>query len=411
MAIGADQPEDLVDLVVLDADEDRGVALLEEPARGVESRRAVFLLEERVDEGGGILVVDDGGDELHAAKYAIPSAPRPLFTRRRSSDDDAVRVRRGLLFWGIFFIALGAVPLVIRSGIVDESAAGDLWRLWPVGLIAIGVAIIVGRSGVALATTIVAALVLGILAGGALAVGDDWVGAVTGCGNRDEPPDATFEVDGDLATGSDVDVRFDCGELDLATAIGEAWRLDARYAGAQPDVEIADDQVRLGTPGGGPFAGSRRHEWQLELPTEPQINLDVEINGANARLGLFGARLGTFDLQTNAGDTVVDLAGAEAGDVELRANAGRLGMIVGQTAMTGRIQLNASALDLCAPEGTGLRLDTTGSVALGHNLDELGLDEADGVWTRIARDGAGTIALEIDGNAASVTLEGEGGCT
>jgi hypothetical protein len=33
------------------------------------------------------------------------------------------------------------------------------------------------------------------------------------------------------------------------------------------------------------------------------------------------------------------------------------------------------------------------------------------VWTRRAADGDGTIELEIDGNAASVTLDPEGGCT
>ena len=65
----ADDRHHLVDLGVLDAEEDRRIRLLEESARAVQAGRPELLLEQRVDEGAGVLVVDDGDDELHRAEY------------------------------------------------------------------------------------------------------------------------------------------------------------------------------------------------------------------------------------------------------------------------------------------------------------------------------------------------------
>jgi hypothetical protein len=82
VATVADDAEDLLELLVLHADEDGRVRLLEEAAGAVEPRRPVLALEERVDEDARVLVVDDGDDELHAAEYRPYDAPAE--TRRTS---------------------------------------------------------------------------------------------------------------------------------------------------------------------------------------------------------------------------------------------------------------------------------------------------------------------------------------
>jgi hypothetical protein len=96
-----------------------------------------------------------------------------------------VHIRRGLLFWGLFFVALGSVPLAIRAGVVDETVVGQAWRLWPLALIAVGVAILGGRSRAALATTIILALLLGGLAGAL------WLRAMAGSAWRPAATTAT----------------------------------------------------------------------------------------------------------------------------------------------------------------------------------------------------------------------------
>src|SRR4029079_19659493 len=71
----ADDREDLVDVVLLDAQEDRGVRALEEAPRARHAGRAELLVEERVDKGAGVLVVHDRHDELHRAEYPCTTSP------------------------------------------------------------------------------------------------------------------------------------------------------------------------------------------------------------------------------------------------------------------------------------------------------------------------------------------------
>ena len=36
-----------------------------------------------------------------------------------------MRIRRGLLFWGLFLIPLGVIPLLAREGVIDLSGIGE----------------------------------------------------------------------------------------------------------------------------------------------------------------------------------------------------------------------------------------------------------------------------------------------
>ena len=62
----AHHTHDVLHLGVVDAKQDRGVGLLEKPARAVQPRGPVACREQGIDEGAGILVVNYRDDELHA---------------------------------------------------------------------------------------------------------------------------------------------------------------------------------------------------------------------------------------------------------------------------------------------------------------------------------------------------------
>jgi hypothetical protein len=78
--------------------------------------------------------------------------------------------------------------------------------------------------------------------------------------------------------------------------------------------------------------------------------------------------------------------------------------------MTGWLRINAGAIDLCAPSDVGLHLTTTDQLTFGTNLAAEGLARSGNTWTREGAAGAPTIDLSIEGNAASLTLKGEGAC-
>ena len=90
-----------------------------------------------------------------------------------------MRIRRGLLFAGLFLIPLGGMTLLVRAGTVDADALAGIWRLWPLILIGFGIALLLGRSRAASVGTAVAALTLGVLVGSAIASGNALVGSIS----------------------------------------------------------------------------------------------------------------------------------------------------------------------------------------------------------------------------------------
>ena len=103
-----------------------------------------------------------------------------------------MRIRRGLLFWGLFLIPMGLVPLLDRAGVLPDDLFSDIWRWWPLLLIGLGVALLLGRTQAGLIGTAVIAIVLGTVVGTALTGGNLWVGGLTDCASApDDPPSST----------------------------------------------------------------------------------------------------------------------------------------------------------------------------------------------------------------------------
>src|SRR6266542_2674398 len=101
--------------------------------------------------------------------------PKP--SSRRSTN-------RGRLFWGLFLIPLGAIPLLVRANAIDVGSAGQAWRFWPLILVAVGLALLIGRSRASIVAMALLAIVLGGIAGAVLASGPGWIAAAVGCGNE-----------------------------------------------------------------------------------------------------------------------------------------------------------------------------------------------------------------------------------
>src|SRR5207342_2716305 len=136
----------------------------------------------------------------------------------------AMRIRRGFLGWGVFLILAGAVPLAVRSGYLSEDQVGRLWTLWPLILVGIGVGLILGRTRFDFLGGIIVAATIGLMVGGLLSagIGSFSTGACGGAGGTAAFPgrDGTF-----TSTGGSIDIQTDCGNVTIATAPGEGWRV------------------------------------------------------------------------------------------------------------------------------------------------------------------------------------------
>lgn len=332
-----------------------------------------------------------------------------------------MRVDRGYLFWGIFFVLLGTIPLADRQGWIDVGGLGDVGRLWPLIIIGIGVAILVSRTRLALVATTVGALVLGALAGTALA---SFGGGVFDCVRTGAPQLQRTSANGTLAPLSSVRVRIDCGDLAIDTGPGNDWTLDAGHAGAPPRVEASPSELGIRPADGAP----RRQDWALVVPAVLDT-LDVDSNAANATLRLAGVtltrlftsanagdlrvmaptgRLDALTVDVNAADVNVQAPSVDVANLDVEANAASLELDFGGS-VSGSIQGTAMSVRVCVPPTATLRIETGDELAFSHNLQSSGLSRVGDVWERT---GTGPrIALRVGGTASSFTLDQTGACT
>ncbi len=319
-----------------------------------------------------------------------------------------MQVNRGFAFWGVALITAGVVALAIQAGLIPEESARQAWRLWPVVLVVIGLSVIASRTPFALVATMLAGLVAGGLAGTVVAGVPD--GLSFGCGGE---PTETATEEGTFDGDAEVVLDFNCGDLSVTTAAGTDWSVEARHGSDRaPEINSDGDSLRVSAEGGGfiLFTEEGRQEWEVVLPTEATLDLTVDANAASSDLALDGADLSSLAIDANAGDVHVGLAGATVAEMAIDANAGSLSIDAdASTSLDGTVGMNAGSLELCAPEGVRVAITIEDdNVTFSHNLDELGLRRDGDTWS--TGDGEADVSLAIDGNAASFSLNPEGGC-
>jgi hypothetical protein len=318
-----------------------------------------------------------------------------------------MQTNRGLAFWGVGLITAGAVALAIQAQLIPPDAARQAWRLWPLLLVVIGLAVIASRTPFGAIATVLAALVAGGLAGTLVAGVPD--GLSIGCGGE---PTESVTAEGSFATDGEVVLDFDCGELDVSTQAGTGWTLIARHGeDGEPQISSGPDSLQVSADGGG-FIGftESRQAWDVILPTDATLSLTVDSNAATSRLDLDGAELSDLAIDANAGEIHLGLPGATVRELSIDANAGSISIDAdASTLLAGSVEMNAGSLELCAPEETLVAITLEDEdVTFSHNLDERGLTRQGDTWSNGGGDAA--LRLEVDGNAAGFTLNPEGGC-
>jgi hypothetical protein len=324
-----------------------------------------------------------------------------------------MHINRGLLFWGLALITAGLVALAAQQGIVDRSALADGWRLWPVVLIAIGLAIVLSRTTFAAVGTVIAALVVGIAGGTLIAVGP----GVVSCGGEPVSPN-TFDGDFELPKAT-VELELSCGSLDVALADGTSWVAVGSTVNDGPPViesSVGALHIRSGSEG-LPF-GRDRQKWTLSLGRETSYDLSASLNAVDSNLHLANGTFDSLALNPNAGSLHIDFSGADVTDLDVSLNAGSMSIVADEgTDLVGTISANAGSIDFCAPmtaqrfEGAALRFTVDANLTFSHNLDESGLEQSGDSFTTPGFETAvRRIDLRLEGNASSFTLNPEEGC-
>lgn len=270
-----------------------------------------------------------------------------------------MRVNRKFLYWGVFFVAMGGVMVAADLAGIDENVVTDALRLWPVVVVAFGLALIMRRTRFSLAGGLLAAALPGLVIGGALAAGPH-VGLDCGGG---EPPSFTSQQ-GTFVGNATVDVTSSCGDLTITTAPGSSWQLQSgNTSGYEPSVTSANDALTITSAAhrGWFDLPYGRDVLRLTLPTSPITSMSLVVNAGTGNINLAGARVQSIGITNNAASSTVDLSSASTSTITGTVNAGALSVhLPGGQDMSGTFDVNAGALQVCAPSGLGIRVHHTG---------------------------------------------------
>lgn len=327
-------------------------------------------------------------------------------------------LNRRLLNWGAFFVTTGALALAITGGLITADGLAQLFRLWPVLVIAIGVGVLLRatrlRTAGGLVLAIVPGLVLGGLLGGA-ATADfpDWREVRAACADGQRTSLGTR--DGTFAGEAAVDLDLAWGELAVTTAPGSDWRVAMAGApGRTPDVDASAGDLRVASADQHGWAGwhwddCAADDWRVTLPTGVRLDLAAELAAGEGTLDLAGAQLGDVDLVVRAADLDADLGAATADDVSLRVEAGAADLVLPATGdLAVDVDVDAGAARVCAPAGMALRVRTSSSLA---SITTPGLVRVGDAWESpdyATSPNRATVTVSV--NVGSVDINPEGGC-
>ena len=281
-----------------------------------------------------------------------------------------MRVNRRFLYWGILLVAIGGVLVAADIRAADTATLKDAFHLWPLALVAIGLSLVLRKTRLSLPGLVLAAAVPGVVLGAALAAAPRVIGE---CVARGEPT-GVATAHGTFDGPASVSVRSGCGSLNVKTAPGNGWQLDAGNTSVRtPTVDSSTRSLSIdGTRNeGASFFDAGRDAWDLTLPTSDLDAMSLVVFAGHATVDLPGARIQRLALTVNAAEIAVDASAATVADVSAVINAGLLSIrLPADSDLVGSLRVGAGELQVCTPAGVGLRVTTSG-VARQVTVDDL----------------------------------------
>jgi hypothetical protein len=324
-----------------------------------------------------------------------------------------MRIDRRFLNLGAFFLVLGAVPLAVQQGLLDRDLAARAWQLWPLLIVAAGIGLVLRRTPFEPVGGLLAALTAGSMLGGLVAVGMDIGDIGRACGGGGDQ--AFTGQQGTIGSTGRVRLELSCGDLTVSTAAGSAWSLGGTSTDGQaPTVASAPESLSIESRERGGFfvfGASHREDWTVTLPTEPTLDLEVDVNAGSAVLGLAGAKVERARFTANAGSLRIDFTGSTLSRLDVDVNAASARIILPSASISGRFEANAGSVAFCVPEGVVIRVTTSDNITGSNNFAARGLTKSGSTWETPGFSAASNrIDLTASANAASITLNPEDGC-
>jgi hypothetical protein len=289
-------------------------------------------------------------------------------------------------FWPAVLILVGLIALLVNTGWISADRLIQLFDLWPVILIVIGLEVIVRRSMRSAAGDVAAVLIVLLAVAGA---------AVYVVAAPNPSTSHTLDTHSPMSGVEHASLEIDAGSANItvsgSTALeGDLYRAHIEYSGSKPGVSFDQPTglVRISQSGGNlPFFQSRRLVVDVKLNQQVSWSITENSGATTSTMNLAGVQVGSINVNTGASRSEIAL-GEPSGIVPVTINGGSL------------------TVRLHRPQGTGASVAISGgAVTLTadgkqmHAIGNLTFQSKD-----FATEGNG-YRVEINGGACRVTID------
>ena len=309
----------------------------------------------------------------------------------------ARRERRGPPLFGLLLVALGVVLLLQNLDVIDWDLWTEIWRFWPVLLVAIGANLILGRRLPWLTTMIVAVLLTGSMLGAALLAESD---ASVRVDRIEEPLLSTrsLYLGMGFGAGSLVIDSLPRGSSNLVegwfeAACGSASTSLKRYDGtAALDIDVSGESF---------FPCGWGRDWRVSLSPVPEVTMDLGTGASSIDLDLTDLRVTSLYVAAGATDLDIRMP-ARAGDVEVVIDAGAADIDLWIPSGVEAYIVNDSGISSFKVSRRFPSLESQGWTAEYGTIE--GRGPGDIYSSRGYGDAENRIRVEINGGASSVSI-------
>ncbi len=262
---------------------------------------------------------------------------------------------RGVPLGAIILVVIGVLLLLQTTEVVPWALWLELWRFWPVILIAVGINLIFEKRAPLVASLVALGLIAGSVGAAYALTETDVLGSVN-------VSRVTEELAG--ANEARINVDFGAGSLTIGSLPeGSVSLMEGKFQGRDADVNISRTggraTVTVSSEASGFFQSFRDVEWDLSLSRTPEMTIDVDGGAADFRLDL--RDLMVRDVQVSVGASSVKIvAPAAAGRVDLVVDAG------------------AASVEIVVPDGVAARV-TSSSGLSSLDVDESRFPKSGGI--------------------------------
>lgn len=308
------------------------------------------------------------------------------------------------LFWPIVLIGVGVIWLLVNLGYVSTANAFNLWRLWPLLLIAAGLDILAGRRA-PIVGALFGLIVIGVV--GVFLLGNVQIPGTVSAQVKTE----RIHLPIDTAKRAHVTLNFWSDSVDLNALSDSKELIDGEithvgqihFSGTGSDektVTLSHDNEFLGPMF---FSNAETH---TKIGLTPNLPLDLTIDGASGSQNLDLSRLNLTALSLDSGSGSVELSlPASPGQYEARIHSGsgsiNLSVAAGANALLS-FDSGSGSVNVRLPGDAAVHIevndDGSGSLSLPSGLTQLSKGSGDrGTWETSGYAGAkNKIEIRID---------------